>query len=474
MQFKTGLTFILISLSLFAATGNAAFQCQNLFNADSINHQDSADQKQFLINFHKKLYTTFITRNEVVRYFKHDLKALTGYTQATGFQQFYQDFYSHDLNAKMDAVKVQTEIENSLFSRKSFHGSVFSGAVLKKDYIDPLSVVGKKFNFGYFLSTSKDKQTAEDFSRIRDAKVTPNTRKVIFLIESKRGKPISDISHFPNENEVLFSSSTEFVVTKISDIEFKDQPLRYISLTEANSKLSENFNIQIRDSLTDTPAELTDWKKGLEYIFANSRSIGLNATELKKIHQISTEHVSFEKSKKRSQLLSGEAISSKYSGHFRSSDSDYFISNGDHLDSSGQRYFKPNEIEGYLDNPFFFVQNVKKKSEQMFEADAHFVVPKEIEGIINMVLNEGQMAVTKSVSKRQYILNIFKLYKALISIHPFSDGNGRSIRLFIYSQLLKKNLPIEYFPTLSEYESSAARLAQEYVDGNQLTSQELN
>lgn len=472
MPLKSCISFILFSLSLFAATGNAAHQCYQLFNSEYTDQQNSADQKQFLINFHKKLYTTFITRHEVVRYFKHDFKALTGYTQAT--DKFYQDLYSHNLNEKMEAVKVQTEIENSLFSRKSFHGSVYSGAVLKKDYIDPISVLGKKFTFGYFLSTSKDKQTAEDFSRINDSNVNPDTRKVIFLIESKRGKPISDLSYFPDENEVLFSSSAEFVVTKISDAKFKDQQLRYISLTEANSKLSENFNIQIKESLTDSPAELADWKKGLEFIFANSRSISLNAADLKKIHQISTEHVSFEKSKQRSQMVTGEALSSNYSGQFRSSDADYFISNGDHLDSGGQRYFKPNEIEGYLNNPFFFVQNVKKKSEQMFEADAHFVVPKEIEGIVNMVLSEAQMAIAKSVTKRQYILNIFKLYKALISIHPFSDGNGRSIRLFMYSQLLKKNLPIEYFPTLSEYENSASQLAQEYVDGNQITPQELN
>ena len=120
------------------------------------------------------------------------------------------------------------------------------------------------------------------------------------------------------------------------------------------------------------------------------------------------------------------------------------------------------------------MQNVKKKSEQAYYADAHFVVPREIQTIVNMVLSEGQLAVLKSHTNRMYILNIFKLYKALISIHPFSDGNDRSIRIFIYSQLLKKNLPIEYFPSLSAFENTAANLAQEYVDGNQLTSQELN
>ena len=467
-------TIALLFLILFGFSTNAAAQqCYQLFST-KITDKKISDEAQFLINYQNKRASPFISKNDVVRYFQQDSHSLVEYTKTEGHQKYYGDLQSDNLIKKMNSIKMHNEIENSLFSRRSFQGIVFSGAHLKKDFIDSLSIVGKKINFGYFLSSSTDHTVAEGFANANNTYVNPERRKVIFVIDSKRGKPIADISEFRSENEVLFSTTAEFEVTKITDKEFKNQDVRYVSLTEVNSKLSKNFNLSIKDSLTKLPSELADWKKGLEFIFANSKSISLNSADLKKIHSIATEHMSFSKSIQRSQAISNEISNPKFSGQYRSTDADYFVSNGDHMDSSGQRYFKLNEIDGYLNNPFFFIRNVKRTSEQTYEAEAHFVAPRDIENLINVVMLESQKAVIKSKSKREYILNIFKLYKALISIHPFSDGNGRSIRLFIYSQLLKNNLPIEYFPTLGEYENSASKLAQEYVDGNQLSSRELN
>lgn len=96
----------------------------------------------------------------------------------------------------------------------------------------------------------------------------------------------------------------------------------------------------------------------------------------------------------------------------------------------------------------------------------HFVSPHEVELVVNRVLTEAQSVLAKSKTDREYLLNVFKLYRALMSIHPFSDANGRSVRLFTYGLLLKRNFPVEYFPTMSEYENSAARLAEEYTNGN--------
>jgi len=46
------------------------------------------------------------------------------------------------------------------------------------------------------------------------------------------------------------------------------------------------------------------------------------------------------------------------------------------------------------------------------------------------------------------------LHRDLIMIHPFLDGNGRTLRLFMDMILAKRNLPLPLNPFEKEYSSS--------------------
>lgn len=464
---------VLIFLFFSAASSAEVLKCVSLFKspeaAQSLNSSiDAIDKQQFFINLQKKINTSFVSQNEIKGFFEHSDQSLIKYTSTNGFQHYYDNLSDSNLSNKSKAINMRSNIENSLFLRKPYENEVYSGAHLDKSYIDKLSRVGEKIKFDYFLSTSKDFEIAVQFSKIQNAYTDPDKRKVIFVIKSLNGKSIEDVSEFGFEKEVLFTGYTEFVVRNIQDERKNNQDLRLIYLDEVLIKQSENFNKTILRDMKSKPNELQDWKKGLEFIFANSKELKYDLFDLKQIHKIVSKNMTFEKSILREKTLNSgsEKLTLNRSGILRSSDADYFISNGDHIDSHGQRYFEKSEIEGYLDNPFFFVKLLKKREDVHVAADVHFISPREVEPAVSRVLAEAQVALAKSRTDRQYILNVFKLYKALISIHPFSDANGRSVRLFIYGLLHKRNFPIEYFPTLSEYEHSAARLAEDYLNGN--------
>lgn len=469
---KKNILLILLSFYIsFLASTNAsaeALKCEFLFQ-DKSSQIDILDKDQFFTNLDRKINFSFTSQNEIKKYFEHSTQPLILYTSTDGYQKYYDQLGETKLDTKTKAISMRSEIENALFLRKAHVGEVYSGAHLNKSYIDELSNVGKTIKFDYFLSTSKDYSTAIQFSKINNFHVNPEKRKVIFIIQSLNGKSIEDISEYRYEREVLFSATSEFKVEAIKDEKKNNQDLRLIYLNEIRHSKSENFNKQLVNDLKSQPKELQDWRKGLEYIFANSRHLKYDLFDLKEIHKIVSDSMTFEKSVQREKSLKNMTDSRllKKSGMTRSTEADYFISNGDNIDSDGQRYFKPHELEGYLDNPFFFVKILKKRTDNNIAADVHFVSPHEVELITQRVLAEAQVALIKSRTDRQYLLNVFKLYRALISIHPFSDANGRSVRLFIYGLLLKRNFPVEYFPTLSEYENSAARLVEDYLNGNQ-------
>ncbi len=442
-------------------------KCSSLFGTKTANI-DAFDKQRFFTNLQNKITFSFVSQNEIKKYFESSTRALIKYTSSEGYQTYYDLMAESNLSLKSKAMTMRSEIENAMFLRTAYEGEVYSGAQLNKNYINEISNIGKKIKFDYFLSASKDYGTAVQFSKINNMHVNPEKSKVIFIINSLNGKSIEDVSEYKYEREVLFSGASEFKVRSIKDDKKNNQNLRLIYLDEIQHDISENFNKLIVNDLRYLPKELEDWKKGLEFVFANSRNLKYDLFDLKKMHRIVSQNMKFEKSIEREKSITSHEDSSvqNRSGELRTNVADYFISNGDHIDSEGQRYFKPSEIDGYLNNPFFLVKILKKGSDNNIAADVHFVSPHEVELVTHRVLVEAQTVLVKSKTDREYLLNVFKLYRALISIHPFSDANGRTIRLFTYGLLLKRNLPVEYFPTMSEYENSAARLVDEYINGN--------
>ncbi len=338
---KKNITLGLIIFSFCISTSAETLKCSSLFGTNMVNI-DILDRQQFFTNLQNKITFSFVSQNEIKKYFENSTKSLIKYTSSEGYQLYYDQLDQSNLSLKSKAIAMRSEIENALFLRTPYEGEVYSGAQLDKNYINEISSIGKNIKFGYFLSTSKEYGTAVQFSKINNMYINPKKTKVIFIIKSLNGKSIEDISEYRYEKEVLFSGESEFKVKSIKDEKKNNQDLRFIYLDEIQSHRSENFNKIIVNDLKSQPKELEDWQKGLEFIFANSRSLKYDLFDLKQIHRIVSQNMRFEKSIEREKSIANreDSFLQNRSGEMRANEADYFISNGDHIDSDGQRYFK--------------------------------------------------------------------------------------------------------------------------------------
>jgi len=91
----------------------------------------------------------------------------------------------------------------------SYWGGCYRGGVIEiKDY-----QVGKIVVWRAFTSTSKKIESAKKFIKIE--KISQTMCPVLFTIQSKSGRCLSDISLYQNEEEVVFRSFTSFKIEKM-------------------------------------------------------------------------------------------------------------------------------------------------------------------------------------------------------------------------------------------------------------------
>jgi len=94
-----------------------------------------------------------------------------------------------------------------------YNGSVYRGTSLDPKYLAPYQV-GQTVQESAFTSTSYSTKVATDFQTMTPK---PGDVKVLYLIESKHGKKVSEFSKYPNESEVLFPPNTQFKVVERTD-----------------------------------------------------------------------------------------------------------------------------------------------------------------------------------------------------------------------------------------------------------------
>ncbi|MBP9682767.1 MAG: Fic family protein, partial [Bacteriovorax sp.] len=70
-------------------------------------------------------------------------------------------------------------------------------------------------------------------------------------------------------------------------------------------------------------------------------------------------------------------------------------------------------------------------------------------------------ALRQSQTDKEYIKNVVILEKMLIAIHPFLDGNGRTIRLLSDALYLKRKLPLPLHPRKDDFYKPTADLIEE-------------
>ncbi|MBC7797235.1 MAG: hypothetical protein H7Z37_10220 [Pyrinomonadaceae bacterium] len=133
-----------------------------------------------------------------------DLVALQAYTEARGYTSMNGVLRKDP--ALTDSQNTQTAIlikgaTSALNQLPSYKGTVFTGLTMTPQEIAEFKP-GLVFPDGAFRSSTSDSSKAF-------------RGNVLYVIESKKGKAISEISSAPNESEVLFRPNTKFQVLKV-------------------------------------------------------------------------------------------------------------------------------------------------------------------------------------------------------------------------------------------------------------------
>jgi hypothetical protein len=121
-----------------------------------------------------------------------------------------------------------------LASLPAYKGIVYRGSIMKRKEYESLYEGKNEITHSIFTSASKDAGTAFRFASYRDLK--KNEVRVLFEIQSKKGRDISDISEFngkfapDNQREVLFTNGTRFkIVSNRVDL-FGDIRIKLVEL----------------------------------------------------------------------------------------------------------------------------------------------------------------------------------------------------------------------------------------------------
>jgi hypothetical protein len=133
------------------------------------------------------------------------------------------DIYSSELFSEMNqslrgeakaspAIAAEIKMATSALRNMPIaQGTVYRGAALPKSVIEQYKKGSTIEELG-FTSTTESKQTADDFVEYNR---TPGKENVFFVINSKKGRSMKQISMLPEEEEVLFEPKTKFNVLDV-------------------------------------------------------------------------------------------------------------------------------------------------------------------------------------------------------------------------------------------------------------------
>ena len=88
-----------------------------------------------------------------------------------------------------------------------------------------------------------------------------------------------------------------------------------------------------------------------------------------------------------------------------------------------------------------------------------------VEESVEEILRETEQRLAEAVTPQQVLSAVVIMSRDLISVHPFLDGNGRSIRLLGDYILRKYLLPPSLYPNESDLTMSVEEAVQFHIDG---------
>lgn len=426
-------------------------------------------------------------------------KAVEYYTSEFGHRKINSSIWQFD--AKSDINNQIQLLYNYLADGNIKTTLSFAGATIPKKILEKF-INEKKLEPGYFFSTSTEAHVAEEFMANFGNHHPPSDYvKVLYHVQGSNGRNISNLSIF-NESEFLYLPDTDFTIVKIEPrsglnqngyqmydiyleeklilpaknqqrLEFQpERDLLKIQSLETYQKLKSTSPASTLDKYSKETK--IDYQNAVEFVYNNYFILEPNIQVLQKIHQLTTEHLYFEgiyRQLIRDDFLSGkitetEAIERLYNiqnadniyklktTRFRSQWHESFIMNGLHYQQeSNQWYFTKEELYQISINPFYNLKtpSIREVSPGKYTAIVLLPPGPKVASLVEDVFKNSMTAIQNAQNDKEYVLQVLKLQQALLSIHPFHDGNGRAIKLFSDLLYLKRGLSPILHPINDDY-----------------------
>ena len=222
---------------------------------------------------------------------------------------------------------------------------------------------------------------------------------------------------------------------------------------------------------------INDWFKGREHVLSLPKDRPIDNGLLKEIHKIVSENHKFhgfegrrllerfhrgEISRKELDTLQKRAFEkneelagtphSSLRGIFRHEPIDQIIHRGSSFKEDGSRYFTKSELDELRKNKYITVDesSIKQIGENAYTGVTRYEDVNKISEAVKSILRNSEKKLKTARTPRQVVEIVVSMEKDLISVHPFLDGNGRSIRLLGDYVLSRYNLPPSLYPNESD------------------------
>gem|GEM_PF-2166224 len=225
-----------------------------------------------------------------------------------------------------------------------------------------------------------------------------------------------------------------------------------------------------------------NWVKAMRFLQKRSSDLEVTPDLLREVHQIAFDGLPFhgfegrrirerfdrgeiskeefkallEKAFKQNEEVSGVDHSSLL-GRFRDSPKDEITHSGSSFDKDGSRYFTDSELAAMRSNPYIRVDedSIESLEPNKNRGKSFYVSPSAIDRSVKEILAKSNREISEAKSKREISQAIAAMERNLISVHPFLDGNGRTVRLIGDMLRQRHGLPPPLHPNESDLVQSS-------------------
>ncbi|MBI3892692.1 MAG: Fic family protein [Candidatus Wallbacteria bacterium] len=162
-------------------------------------------------------------------------------------------------------------------------------------------------------------------------------------------------------------------------------------------------------------------------------------------------------------LAAGKADVSAPLGEWRSPLFDQFPQDGFQRTRDGEWFFTERQYESLTSNPYFTLEAPPVRRFGRVHARLWYPDAREIPRLVAEAFDAFKRRVAGPIPDPAYLRAVFQLRMCLISIHPFADGNGRTVQALTDVLLIRAGLPPPLNAICDEFEHSFEHSFRRFV-----------